>query len=159
MIDLDWRVETALTGTCFRVGQIVRGTCTQCGDGPDVLLYDLDWDDPTLVCASCGRAAAVARKREPRQPCDECGAVGNVWRDPIGRKNRYLCVRHHDPEALFQNRWANKARESKPLRNVGLVCGAKGYGTDCKGELKWRTAYGMTLCNKHAGKTGVGPNG
>jgi predicted RNA-binding Zn-ribbon protein involved in translation (DUF1610 family) len=154
-VTFDWRTETYLTGTCSRVGQFVRGDCA-CG-AADVLVYDTDGD--SLVCASCYRQ--WAHDREQKQACDKCGSEGNVWRDPVHRRNEYLCIKCHDPETLFQNRWANRVRESKPL-NLGApraVCAARGRGSECKGEIKWRGSYKMQLCNKHAGVTGVGPNG
>lgn len=152
----DWRTETLLSGTCSRIGQWVRGDCS-CGDR-DVLVYDTD-DETGLVCASCYRR--WTKDHPLSQACDKCGATGNVWRDPVPRKNEYLCIKCHDPEALFQNRWANKVRESKPLHDGAprAVCAAAGRGTDCKGEIKWRGAFKMQLCNKHAGVKGVGPNG
>lgn len=91
--------------------------------------------------------------RDLRQACDKCGARGNVWRDPIPRKNEYLCVRCHDPEALFVNRWANKVRESKALGiRERITCAAAGYGTDCKGEVRYVNKDRMSLCNKHRGR-------
>lgn len=115
-----------------------------------------DTDGP-YVCAACYRVWAAANPLT--QACDKCGDTGNVWRDPIHRRNEYLCVRCHDPAALFQNRWANRVRESKPLGiHPKAKCGAAGI-TDCRGEIKWRGSFNMLLCNKHAGKTGVGPNG
>ncbi len=142
-----------MTGTVSRDGVYVRGRCEQCGDD-DVLVYDAAG---TLVCAADYRT--WARANPPQQACDECGAIGNVWRDPIPRKNEYKCVRCHTPDSLFQNRWANKARFSTPIRpDKRAKCDASGV-TECKGEVKYRSAMRMSLCNKHAGKTGVGPNG
>ena len=143
-----------LDGTVSRIGQYVRGTCDECGD-ENVLVYARG---DQMLCATHSREWAKANPTP--QACDECGATGNVWRDPLHRKNIYLCIKHHDPEALFQNRWANKVRESKPLSiHDKVVCDAAGYGTECKGEIKYRSAKRMSLCNKHAGKQGVGPNG
>jgi hypothetical protein len=140
-------------GTVSRLGVWVRGTCAVCGDD-DVLVYEAGED---LVCAADYRVYATTHPVP--QPCDTCGATGNVWRDPLTRKNEYLCIKHHDPEALFQNRWANKVRESSALgQRERIQCGAAGI-TECKGEIKWRGGYNMLLCNKHAGKQGVGPNG
>ena len=120
-----------------------------------MLLYDTTVGGE-LVCASGYRK--WTRTQPPiKQSCDKCGAVGNVWRDPIPRKNEYLCVKCHNPEALFLNRWANKARQSEPLsKERRAVCVAAGYGTECKGEVKPRGGQhkGMQLCNKHAGKKG-----
>ena len=144
-------------GTSYADGRIVRGACTRCGD-EDVLLYDHP-QDPALMCADCSRRRA--KENPVPQACDNCGSTGNVWRDPVHRRNEYLCINCHDPESLFQNRWANKVRESTPL-NLGApraVCGLVDRGTECKGEIKWRSALGMQACNKHAGKPGVGPNG
>ena len=155
--DFDWRVETVLKGTVSRVEQWVRGDC-QCG-AVDVLLYDT-FDDPTLFCASCARMRA---KEHPRiERCDDCGR-GPAWRDPITRANAFYCATCHGKRGtVFQNRWATAPRESKPLGvHPKAVCTAAGYGTECKGEVKPRGGQfkGRLLCNKHAGKQGVGPNG
>lgn len=147
------RTETHLEGTCSRVGQWVVGDCA-CG-AVDTLVYDID--PGVLSCAGCYRVWSLAHP--PKQACDECGDDGNVWRDPVHRRNEYLCIKCHDPESLFQNRWANRVRQSSPLGvRAKVVCGAAGI-TECKGEVKWRGAFNMLVCNKHAGKTGVGPNG
>lgn len=142
-----------LVGTDSRESRWVRGVCALCTD-TDVLVYVCG---DHLRCAGCTRE--WVKEHPTAQACDKCGATGNVWRDPLHRRNEYLCIKCHDPEALFQNRWANKVRESKPIRDAGVRCAAAGHGTDCKGERKWRSGYKMTLCNKHAGKQGVGPNG
>lgn len=145
--------EEIARGTISRIGRWVRGECGHCHE-QDVLLYDTDVSGP-LVCAGCYRVW-TATQPKVKQLCDSCGSDGNVWRDPIPRKNVYLCVNCHDPDALFLNRWANKVRQSEPL-NKGekrAVCGAAGYGTDCSGEIKWRGPQSMQLCNKHAGKKG-----
>jgi hypothetical protein len=143
-----------LVGTSSREMRWVRGTCAVCGD-KDVLVYVAA---DRLVCASHYREYAAAHPRA--QACDKCGATGNVWRDPLHRRNEYLCIKCHDPDALFQNRWANKVRESSVLGvREKVTCEAAGYGTDCKGEIKYRSAYKKSLCNKHAGRQGVGPNG
>lgn len=145
---LDWRKQTHLVGTCFRVGQIVRGACGDCPE-VDVLLYDAPVEETRLVCSGCVRAYP----RDTRQACDKCGERGNVWRDPIPRKDVYLCVRCHDPAALFVNRWANKVRQSTPLGlRERVQCAARGYGTDCKGEVRWDSPLGKQLCNKHRGR-------
>lgn len=140
--------ETHLVGTCSRVRQFVRGTCADCGaDG--VLVYDAPLEETRLCCSDCVRVYP----RDLRQPCDKCGARGNVWRDPIHRRNEYLCINCHDPEALFQNRWANKARESFALGiRERVKCAAAGYGTDCKGEIRWDSKLAKQLCNKHRGR-------
>lgn len=152
----DWRTETTLQGTVSRVGRYVTGQCEACGS-EDRLLYD-DYDDPTLMCTDCARKRTLDKGKR-QEICDECGAVP-AWRDPITRKNEFFCATCHGRHGtVFANRWANKARESKPLRNSGIACAAKNRGTDCKGELKWRSAFNMILCNFHAGKKGVGPNG
>jgi hypothetical protein len=143
-------------GTDSRVGRWVRGTCAVDGEG-QVLLYETD-EETGLVCATHYRSWSVANP--VKQACDNCGSTGNVWRDPVHRRNEYLCINCHDPDTLFQNRWANKVRESKPLGIHAKAECAVGSGiTECKGEIKWRSAYNMLLCNRHAGKTGVGPNG
>lgn len=144
-----------LIGTDSREMRWVRGDCAACGES-NALVY-VCGDD--LRCAACTRLW-VAENPTP-QACDECGDTGNVWRDPLTRKNVYLCIKHHDPDALFQNRWADKVRKSEPLHAGAprAQCAAKGRGTECKGEIKWRGAHKMELCNKHAGKQGVGPNG
>lgn len=143
-----------LVGTDSRVMRWVKGTCQACGDD-DVLVYVCAG---RLVCAVDYRTYAAAHPTS--QACDSCGSTGNVWRDPLHRRNEYLCIKCHDPEALFQNRWADKVRESKPINESRrAVCAARGRGTECKGETKWRGSFKMELCNKHAGKQGVGPNG
>ena len=143
-----------LVGTDSREMRWVRDTCGACG-AVDELVYVCG---DSLRCAGCTRAWYV--ENPTPQACDSCGSTGNVWRDPLHRRNEYLCIRCHDPDALFQNRWANKVRQSTPLNNWRTaVCGARGRGTDCKGEITWRGAHNMELCNKHAGKQGVGPNG
>lgn len=148
-------------GTSFADNRVVRGVCGQCGKD-EALLYSHPQpaEGDVLMCADCSRKRA--KERPTKQACDNCGDTGNVWRDPVTRKNEYLCIKCHDPSALFQNRWANKVRESKPLSiHAKAVCTAAGYGTDCKGEVKPRGGQhkGRLLCNKHAGKQGVGPNG
>lgn len=140
-----------LVGTDSMIERWVRGTCQACGE-EDALLYACAG---RLVCASDYRAYAV--EHPTSQSCDRCGSTGNVWRDPLHRRNEYLCIKCHDPEALFQNRWANKVRESKPLNEWRkAVCDARGHGTECKGEVKYRSAHRMQLCNKHAGKQSAG---
>ena len=144
---------TKVKGTVSQLGVWVRGTCGACGE-KDALLYEAA---DRLVCASDYRSWSAAHPTT--QACDSCGSTGNVWRDPLHRRNEYLCIKCHDPEALFQNRWANKVRESLPINSARrAVCGVAGI-TDCRGEIKWRSAFNMELCNKHAGKQGVGPNG
>lgn len=142
-------------GTDSRVGRWVRGRCQACGE-EDALLYEAAG---SLVCAADYRTWAAAHPTS--QACDVCGDTGNVWRDPLTRKNEYLCIKHHDPDALFQNRWANKVRQSEKLGvRARAVCEFAGYGTECKGEVKPRGQFqGRLSCNKHAGKQGVGPNG
>lgn len=144
-----------LVGTDSREFRWVRGVCAWCSDA-DVLVY-VCGDE--LRCAGCTRDWLV--EHPTVQACDSCGDTGNVWRDPLHRRNEYLCIRCHDPEAMFQNRWADKVRQSEPLHlgTPRAVCAAKDRGTECKGEIKWRGAHNMQLCNKHAGKQGVGPNG
>jgi hypothetical protein len=149
--------ERGVTGTVQRLAQYVRGDCPldPPGHAEDVLVYEAGG---VLMCADHKRAHA--RANPTPQECDSCGATGNVWRDPVHRRNEYLCIKCHDPESLFQNRWADKARESKALGVRGkAVCDAAGYGTDCKGEVKPRGGAfkGRLLCNKHAGKQSVGP--
>lgn len=142
-----------LVGTDSREMRWVKGVCAWCSDA-DVLVY-VCGDD--LRCAGCTRE--WVKEHPTVQACDSCGSTGNVWRDPLHRRNEYLCIKCHDPDALFQNRWANKVRESKPLNDWRTAkCGVAGI-TECKGEIKWRSAFNMQLCNKHAGKQGVGPNG
>lgn len=140
MADFDWRVDTLRKGTCSRVGQWVRGDCP-CGE-TDVLLYDAP-DDGALVCNACVRLRPV----DTRQACDKCGAKGNVWRDPIPRRNEYLCMGCHDPEALFINRWANKVRESAALgysRASEVRAGCVGCGLRRRGAVRFEhEATGM----------------
>lgn len=140
-----------MIGSCSRTGQYVRGDCA-CG-ARDELVYDTG---ESLVCASCYRRWAKAHPQ--KQACDKCGSTGNVWRDPIPRKNEYLCVRCHDPEALFVNRWANKVRESTPLGlRERVTCELAGYGTACKGEVRWVNALGYSVCNFHRGRKSANP--
>jgi predicted RNA-binding Zn-ribbon protein involved in translation (DUF1610 family) len=142
------QLGTSLKGTCFRVGQIVSGVCARCGD-VDVLLYDT-LDDPMLLCATCSRKRSKETKR--KELCDECGAQ-DAWRDPVSRKNEFKCAKCHAAAGtVFQNRWAGS--ESQPLGvRDKAKCGLEGYGTECKGEVKWRGPLNMLACNKHAGKT------
>lgn len=154
-VDFDWRTQTTLEGTVSRLGQWVRGDCA-CGE-VDALLYD-SYDDPTLVCASCYRRRAAGQKRT--ELCDACGAE-NAWRDPLTGRNEFFCAECHARNGtVFQNRWANKAREGRVL---GLrerpTCSLAGYGTECRGEVKPRGGEHKQrpICNKHAGKTSSGP--
>lgn len=151
--ETEWVRERTPRGTDFLLGQVVRGECGDC-HAPDALLYDTPPPAVGLVCATCNRKYP----RDTRQPCDRCGHRGNVWRDPIPRKNEYLCLRCHDPEALFQNRWANKVRQSEPLGQRERVrCELRGYGTDCKGEVRWDTKLRLHACNFHRGKKSANP--
>lgn len=141
-------------GTNFREGRIIEGACEACGR-EDTILYSHD-SDPSLLCADCQRKRVKANPTE--QACDNCGATGNVWRDPVHRRNEYLCIRCHDPASLFQNRWANKVRESHGLGiRERPECEAAGYGTECRGEVRWRGDVKRSLCNKHAGRTSANP--
>ena len=151
----EWVREREPRGTDFLLGQIVRGECGDCHED-GLLLYDTPLPhEQRLVCNTCVRLYP----RDRRQPCDKCGARGNVWRDPIPRKNVYLCVQCHDPEAMFVNRWANKARESKALGiRQRPACAAAGYGTDCKGEVRWDSKQRMSLCNFHRGRRSANPD-
>lgn len=146
--DFDWRTQTTLRGTVSRVGQWVRGDC-KCG-AADVLVYDT-FDDPELLCADCSRARAKANPRV--ELCDSCGD-GPAWRDPVTGKNDFYCAKCHGARGtVFQNRWADSARVGRVLGiRDKVVCDAAGYGTDCKGEIKWRGEFKKSLCNKHAGK-------
>lgn len=155
--DFDWRTETTLKGTVSRIGQWVRGTCSKCGQ-EDALLYD-DYDDPTLLCNDCSHARIRARGQRNEQ-CDapDCDAPF-AWRDPLSGKNEFFCAQHHaEHGTVFQNRWANSAREGRVLGlREKVKCALAGRGTDCKGEIKYRSAEKMSICNKHAGKTSSGP--
>jgi hypothetical protein len=149
--DFDWRSQTALRGTVFRVGQIVKADCI-CGR-EDVLVYDTYYDD-ALLCVDCSRARAVGHKHEEMCDTEGCGATP-AWRDPLSGKNEFFCVKCHAAHGtVFQNRWAPSSRV---LGQHKAVCDAAGYGTDCKGEIKWRGAHKRSLCNKHAGVTSSGP--
>lgn len=156
--DFDWRKHTTLAGTVSRLGQYVRGTCARCQE-TDALVYDT-LDDPTLLCASCSRIRAFENPRV--EVCDECGG-DHAWRDPVTGKNEFYCATCHGKNGtIFQNRWANSARVGRVLgMHAKAKCTAAGYGTDCKGEIKPRGGEfkGRLLCNKHAGKTSVGPEG
>jgi hypothetical protein len=146
---------TERRGTNFRESRIVQGECQKCG-AKDELLFDADYDE-TLMCAACARVRAAANPR--KEHCDKCGAEP-AWRDPKTRKNEFFCATCHGRTgAVFVNRWADSVRRE----SVGLglrekvECAAKDRGTECRGEVKWRSAHNMTLCNKHAGKQSVGP--
>lgn len=83
-------------GTSFADERIVRGDCENAGcQETGVLLYSHSSDD-ALLCPDCSRRRA--RANPIPQTCDECGATGNVWRDPVHRRNEYLCINHHDHE-------------------------------------------------------------
>lgn len=152
--EFDWQTETLLRGTVSRVQQWVRGDCPQCG-AVDELVYDT-YEDETLLCASCSRARSLANPR--KETCDDCGAEG-AWRDPISKSNSFYCAQHHAARGhVFQNRWADAARVG---RRLGIrekpKCSLADYGTECKGEVKWRSNLKASACNKHAGKTSSGP--
>lgn len=147
-------------GTVSRTGQYVRGDCERPepeGHALGVLLYLIGEED-VLVCAEHYRRWAQTQKHV--EVCDECGA-DFAWRDPLTRKNEFFCAKCHAKHGtVFANRWADKARQSTALGfREKVQCAAAGYGTDCKGEIKWRGAHNKSLCNRHAGKQGVGPNG
>ncbi len=155
--DFDWHTETYSKGTVSRIGQWVRGDCP-CGD-EDALVYDAAWDE-TLLCASCSRKRSAAHV--VIETCDECGG-DHAWRDPLAPGNVMRCATCHGKSGkVVQNRWANSVRVGRTI-NPGAKpkCVAAGYGTDCKGEVKPRGGEfkGRQLCNKHAGKTSVGPEG
>lgn len=144
-------------GTLSRESRYVRGSCERegCPEQDDVLVYLIEAED-ALVCAD--HARLYARQNPRREVCDTCGEE-NAWRDPLTRRNEFFCAKCHAANGtVFQNRWADKARESKGL---GLrekpVCAFAGYGTECKGEIKWRSALDALSCNKHAGKKSAGP--
>lgn len=149
---------TYLRGTCSRVDRYVRGDCG-CGER-GTLVYDHpdDTGDMPLVCAGCYRRAVAGRKHE--EACDRCGATG-AWRDPITGKNDFYCAQCHAKAGrVFQNRWAGA--EARMGRVLGVhdkaVCFAADKGTECKGEIKPRSAFGgQLICNKHAGKQSSGP--
>lgn len=157
MTDFDWRTETTRKGTVSRLGIYVHGECGV--DGcieVDPLLYDSASDD-TLMCADHSRKRAKANPREEKCDAAGCGA-GPAWRDPITGKNEFFCGKHHaENGTVFQDRWTVKAREGRTLGMHKAVCDAAGYGTDCGGEIKWRSSFNRELCNKHAGRVSVGP--
>lgn len=143
-------------GTVSREGLYVYGTCSVCGSS-EVLVYETD-AETGLVCASDYR---IWSKRHPVvQACDDCGATGNVWRDPVSRKNEYYCATCHGNRGkVFTNRWSTYAREGYTLGiHDKAQCEAAGYGTECWGEVKWRGSDNRLLCNKHAGKQSAGPD-
>lgn len=148
----DWRAETTRKGTVSRVGQFVRGDCA-CG-AEDVLVYD-SYDDDTLMCADCSRKRSLANPRV--EVCDDCGE-SPAWRDPIAEGGKvFRCARCHGEAGTYlPNRWAPKSRM---LNNTGVPraqCEMRGI-TDCRGEIKYRSALRMQACNKHAGKESSGP--
>lgn len=155
-LDFDWQNETSLKGTVSRLGRYVRGQCEVDGcPEDDALLYD-SWDDSTLMCAPHSRRRAKDVKHVER--CDKCGRE-NAWRDPLSGKNEFFCAQcHAENGTVFQNRWADRARVGRVLGlRERVKCEAAGYGSDCKGEIKYRSAQKMTLCNGHAGKKSAGP--
>lgn len=144
-----------MQGTDSRVGRYIRGICAVC-NAVDVLVYETD-EQTGLVCATDYRG--WSKMHPARQPCDECGSMQGAWRDPISRKNEYLCSKCHGRRGkVFVNRWAPVVWESKPL---GIHEKAKCLVNDgnCRGEIKWRGGAQALLCNRHAGKEGKGPNG
>lgn len=148
-------------GTVSRLGQYVRGDCEHEGcPEKDAILYLIEEED-ALVCADHKRRWIVEHPFEG-ELCDNDPAHGRGWRDPKTRQNVYLCAKCHGQSGrVFTNRWANaEPRETFVLGLRDKVeCAAKDRGTECKGEVRWRSAHRMSLCNKHAGKQGVGPNG
>lgn len=144
-------------GTVSREGVYVRGTCEEAPEGHavDVLVYLIEPID-ALVCADHARLWAKANPR--KETCDGCGHEG-AWRDPLTRRNEFFCaVCHANNGTVFQNRWALKARESEGLgMRAKPACSLAGYGTECKGEVKWRGSLNALACNKHAGKQSAGP--
>lgn len=149
----DWRTQTARLGTVSRIGRYVRGDCAWpagCTES-DTLLYASDTDD-TLLCVWHSRARA--KDAPPRtESCDRCGHVG-AWRDPLSGINEFKCATCHGKEGTaVTNRWSVGAREGRVLGMKDKAkCELAGYGTDCKGEVKWRGALDMEACNFHAGK-------
>lgn len=140
-------------GTSSRDGIWVRGVCQACGS-KDRMLYEAA---ELLVCPECYRTWSQAHP--VTQACDDCGSTGNVWRDPVSRKNEYFCATCHGKRGkVFTNRWSTYARQSKGLGIRQKVECAVADGT-CKGEVRWRSEAKTSLCNRHAGKEGSGPNG
>lgn len=155
--DFNLETDTSLKGTVSRIGQYVRGECAVCHED-DVLVYDT-FEDETLMCATHSRVRSMENPR--KETCDKCGDE-NAWRDPLTRLNQFFCAKcHADNGTVFQNRWANKARISTPLRMYNgekqAKCDAANHGTECAGEIKYRSAMRMSLCNKHAGRVSSNP--
>jgi hypothetical protein len=146
------------TGTISRLGQWVRGDCEVEGcREADVLVYLVEETD-VLVCAEHMRE--WMRANPPETLCDNDPAHGRAWRDPKTRKNEFFCAQCHGRNGkVFTNRWANADPRATFVLGVRekVECAAAGYGTDCRGEVKWRNAFNKSLCNKHAGKQSVGP--
>lgn len=142
-------------GTSSKDGRWVRGDCA-CGE-VNALVYNHPDDTQKLICAWCYREAVKGRKVV--ETCDECGVEG-AWRDPLSGKNEFYCAQCHGKRGtVFQNRWSDTTREGRTLNlHPKAVCFAANKGTDCKGEIKPRSAFnGELICNKHAGKTSAGP--
>ena len=156
--EFDWQTQTARRGTVSRIQRYVRGDCGRC-DEKNALLYDPKTgnDEDPLICASCSRKRAMAAPKI-QEECDN-GDGRPAWRDPLSGKNEFFCAQCHAANGtVFQNRWSEKARESRVLSTTPqAVCAAANHGTECKGEKKWRSAEKMILCNKHAGKKSNGP--
>jgi hypothetical protein len=153
----DWRTQTTRRGTVSRLQRYVRGDCEWpegCAE-QEPLLYDSDADD-LLLCVWHSRQRAKDNPRIER--CDDCGQ-GPAWRDPLSGKNEFFCAACHGKRgAVFQNRWSTTVRTGRELNiHDKAKCELEGYGTECKGEVKWRGALDMLACNHHAGKKSAGP--
>jgi hypothetical protein len=133
-----------MQGTDSRVGRWVRDTCGSCR-AEDVLVYEAG---DVLMCAHCYRG--WSKTQEHPQPCDECGSTGTVWRNPVTRKNEYLCAKCHAVRGqVFQNRWA--VWESTPLNPEARPrCAVE--DNNCRGQVRWRSSTRTSLCDRHAGK-------
>lgn len=125
-----------------------RGDCA-CGE-KNAILYDRE-DGAEACCAWCYRATAV-RARE--QACDDCGG-GPAFRDPGHRRDEYRCVGCH-AKAGYTLDDAGMLRKlmgrSGPTHSQGSVdvCIGKGYGTECKGQVKPRGGKdGGVKCDFH----------
>lgn len=120
-----------------------RGTCTGCGD-EDVILHQGD------VCANCYRQAS---NRDQPYPCDRCGQ-GKAFRDPVHRRDEYLCQTCHLEDGYVPG---ERAMITRVQARVGAThsqgrrepCIAAGHGTACKGQIKPRGKLGV-LCDFHS---------
>jgi len=139
-------------GTNQREQQYVRGVCPMCGE-VNVLLYT---HNNTLICATDYRT--LIRGTRWTQPCDKCGAP-KAARDPVHRRNEYLCVPCHNENGVLHvgttvfKRALLALSAVLPNAQTKVPCYLYGYGTECDDNIKPRGAWGgKSLCNFHGKK-------